>query len=510
VTDEPLLETTNLTKRFGSLVANDGIDFSVSEGSIYGLIGPNGSGKSTFFNTVTGFMKPDEGTVTFDGTDITGWAPHRIAQQGLARTFQIVSPFEDMTVRENLLAVHTPTGLTDRQDRVAEILEFLEIRHLADDEASDMSGGQQKLLELARILMLDPKCILLDEPCAGVNPALEKRILDRIRRLNDDGTTFVIVEHDMGVIEDIADRVTVLSSGQNIIDGTFEEVKNDPRVREAYLGTETETETEATVEAAEAAASSERPAAITEQGNGHDPSETTTGSLVAENIVAGYGAHQVINDVSVASHEGITCILGPNGSGKSTLMKTLNGAVPAWSGTVTLNGEDITKTPPQRITHKGVMTVPQAGGVFSRMTVEENLRIGGTVLETEAEIQDRLEAVTDQFPALEEKMHDETGTLSGGQRMMVSFGRAMMADPDVYLLDEPSAGLAPDLVDDTMELVEQLSESGAEVIFIEQNVRAALQIADYVYILAQGELQFEGHPEDLSDEDELIEVYLGL
>lgn len=497
MSNDLILETNDLTKRFGSLVANDSIDFSVEDGEIHGLIGPNGSGKSTFFNTVTGLYEPDEGTVVFDGTDITGWQPHRIAQEGLGRTFQIVSPFNDMTVRENLLAVHTPDTLDNREERAEEILEFLEIDHLAEDDASDMSGGQQKLLELGRILMLDPSCVMLDEPCAGVNPVLEERILDRLRDLNEEGTTFVIIEHDMGVIEDIADRVTVLSNGEIVVQGAFEEVKQDQRVLDAYLGS---------------AADPDRDAAslLTEDVEDDESEPTEDGVLNAENIVTGYGNHQVINDVSVRSHDGITCILGPNGSGKSTLLKTLNGSLPVWSGSVRLRGEDITGLPAHRVTHKGVMTVPQDSGMFTRMTVEENLRIGGTSLDREADIQDQIDKVLEAFPALEEKFHEETSTLSGGQRMMVSFGRAMMADPDVYLLDEPSAGLAPDLVDDAMELVQQLSDSGSDVVFIEQNVRAALKIADYVYILAQGELQFEGRPSELSDESELMEVYLGL
>jgi ABC-type branched-subunit amino acid transport system ATPase component len=236
----PLLETDGLTKTFGALVANDGISISVPEGAVRGIIGPNGSGKSTFFNTLTGFYQADAGTVTFDGTDVTGWSPPAIARRGLARTFQIVSPFEDLTVTENLLAVYTP-GLRitrEKRERAEEILEFLEIDHVADNEASDMSGGQQKLLELARVLMLDPKCILLDEPTAGVNPALQNRILDRLEEMNRRGTTFVIVEHDMSLIERFADSVTVFDQGRVIAGGSFDDVKGDERVREAYLGSE--------------------------------------------------------------------------------------------------------------------------------------------------------------------------------------------------------------------------------------------------------------------------------
>jgi len=239
-----LLRTEGLTKKFGALTANDQISFSVSEGEIRGLIGPNGSGKSTFFNTVTGYYKPTDGNVYFDGTEITSWANHKIARNGLVRTFQIVSPFEDLTIRENLLAAYTGGFRIplEKRERADEILEFLEIDHLADNEASEMSGGQQKLLELGRVLMLDPECILLDEPTAGVNPALQEEILGHLKEMNETGTTFVIVEHDMGVIEDIADTVSVFANGQYLTEGDFEEVKNDDRVRSAYLGTDDDSE----------------------------------------------------------------------------------------------------------------------------------------------------------------------------------------------------------------------------------------------------------------------------
>jgi ABC-type branched-subunit amino acid transport system ATPase component len=232
---ETLLQTDGLTKRFGALTANDEITLGVDRGEIRGLIGPNGSGKTTFFNSLTGFYTPDEGTVTFDGTDITGWESHRIAREGVGRTFQIAAPFGNMTVRQNMLAVQTPKSV-DEHERAQEILEFLDIDHIADDDASGMSGGQKKLLGLGRVLMLDPECILLDEPTAGVNPALADRILEHLRELNDRGTTFMIIEHDMDVLKQIVDTVSVLDQGRHIVHGTFEEVSTDDRVREAYLG----------------------------------------------------------------------------------------------------------------------------------------------------------------------------------------------------------------------------------------------------------------------------------
>jgi branched-chain amino acid transport system ATP-binding protein len=235
---DTLLKTTNLTKTFNSIVANDSIDLSIERGEIRGIIGPNGSGKTTFFNTVTGFYNPDDGTVHFNGEDVTGWETYRLARQGLGRTFQIVSPFKNMTVRQNLLAVQTDNGESqqERRERAEEILSFLEIDHIAENRAMGMSGGQQKLLELARVLMLDPELIMLDEPAAGVNPVLEEQIIEQIKTLNDNGTSFIVVEHDMNVIRELASEVSVFDSGEHIAQGSFEDISQDERVRQAYLG----------------------------------------------------------------------------------------------------------------------------------------------------------------------------------------------------------------------------------------------------------------------------------
>ena len=235
---DKILQTTDLTKQFGALTANDEISLSIDRGEIRGIIGPNGSGKTTFFNTVTGFYKPDGGSVHFDGKEVTGWKPYRLARRGLGRTFQIVSPFKNMTVRQNMLAVQTDDGRSreEKRNRAEEIMEFLEIDHIANNEARGMSGGQQKLLELGRVLTLDPALVMLDEPAAGVNPALESRIMDHIHELNRYGTTFVVIEHDMHVMNTLADSVSVFDSGSHITQGNFTDISQDDAVREAYLG----------------------------------------------------------------------------------------------------------------------------------------------------------------------------------------------------------------------------------------------------------------------------------
>lgn len=233
-----LIILTGLTKAFGGLTAVDNLEFSVQEGEITGLIGPNGSGKTTTFNLITGILNPDSGTVMFDGMDITGDSSYEVARRGLGRTFQITRPFGRLTVFENMLVPNTEmrTYSREQEDLIWSILEELDIDHVAENKADELSGGQQKLLELARVLMLNPKLILLDEPAAGVNPALMDDIIERIHGLNEQGTTFLVVEHDMSVMNELCDRLIVMDSGRKIADGTFNEIRQNPAVKEAYLG----------------------------------------------------------------------------------------------------------------------------------------------------------------------------------------------------------------------------------------------------------------------------------
>lgn len=232
--------------------------------------------------------------------------------------------------------------------------------------------------------------------------------------------------------------------------------------------------------------------------------------LRGTDIVTGYGRQEIIHGVSVQSHDGVTCIFGPNGSGKSTLMKALSGALPIWSGTVRYGDEDLTGAGIEEVFRYGIVQLPQDGGLFNSLSVHENLRLGGHFIDDTEELTERIETVYDRFSALEEKSEARAESLSGGQQMMLGLGRAMIAEPSIYLLDEPSAGLSPTLVDDVFEMIRGLVDDGAQVILIEQNVRAALRIADHVYILAQGETQFDGTPTDLGTENELLQLYLGI
>jgi ABC-type branched-subunit amino acid transport system ATPase component/ABC-type branched-subunit amino acid transport system permease subunit len=241
----PLLEVRGLEKRFGGLRAVDGCSFSVPEGSITALIGPNGSGKTTVFNLIGGTMAPDAGEVWFDGERIDGLRPWRRAYRGLGRTFQITRLFREMTVLENVVAPLRAFKLSQlnagavsgpETERAEELLEFVGMRTFRDARAGALSYGQMKLVELAQILMLDPRLILLDEPAGGINPTLIERMGDMIRELNAAGKTFLIVEHNMPFVLGLCDPVLVLASGTCICEGTPAHIQRDPRVLDAYLG----------------------------------------------------------------------------------------------------------------------------------------------------------------------------------------------------------------------------------------------------------------------------------
>ena len=250
-----MIDIDDVHLHFGGIRAVDGASFSIEQGSITGLIGPNGAGKTTLFNVIAGHYRPTSGRVYLDGEDITGLQPHELFGRGLLRTFQIAHEFSSLTVRENLMMVpggQSGESLVDawikpakvRQEeeeiraKADEVIEFLEIPQVADELAGNLSGGQKKLLELGRTMMVDAKIVFLDEVGAGVNRTLLGTITDSIRRLQQErGYTFCVIEHDMDMIAKLCDPVVVMAEGRVLCKGTAEEVMANEQVIEAYLGT---------------------------------------------------------------------------------------------------------------------------------------------------------------------------------------------------------------------------------------------------------------------------------
>ncbi|CAN7146911.1 ABC transporter ATP-binding protein [Mesorhizobium sp. LjNodule214] len=252
-TRAPVLTATNVVRRFGGLVAVNNVSFSVRPGEILGLIGPNGAGKTTMFDLLAGSILPTSGEIRLNGTLVSGEAAHRRIGRGLGRTFQIPRPLPNLTLIENvMLAAQGQTGerllanfLSPRRvaaeetaaaNKAAELLELVSLARLAHEPARVLSGGQRKLLELARVMMADPTIILLDEPAAGVNATLLEVIIDRIRDINRSGITFLLIEHNIDMVARLCHRVLVMASGELLCEGSADEVARDPRVIEAYLG----------------------------------------------------------------------------------------------------------------------------------------------------------------------------------------------------------------------------------------------------------------------------------
>ena len=250
---DPILVATDVSRSFGGLTAVDVGHLEVQRGTITALIGPNGAGKSTFFNLVTGFDKPGSGRWSFNGTDLTGKPAYRIARLGMVRTFQLTKALMRLTTLENVMlgateqrgerflpAIVKPSWRSqeaENEKRADELLERFRLTHMRDEFAGTMSGGQRKLLEMARAMMVRPELIMLDEPMAGVNPALTQSLLGHIQALRDEGTTIVLVEHDMDVIMSISDWIICFAEGEVIAEGRPEDIRSNRRVIDAYLGT---------------------------------------------------------------------------------------------------------------------------------------------------------------------------------------------------------------------------------------------------------------------------------
>lgn len=230
------LEVQGLRRAFGGLVAVNDVSFAVEPGEVVGVIGPNGSGKSTLFNLLTGVLKPDHGSIHLFGTDITRAAIHHIARLGVARTFQIPQLFINMTVRDNLLAATVEGSWHDAPERADAVLELLQLDPVSDQLARGLSGGQQRLLEMGRILMRSPKLVFLDEVAAGVHPKLRVTIMKAIEELRARRVGIFVIEHDMELTQTVCDRMIVMNAGSILAQGSFKEVTSDAAVMEAYLG----------------------------------------------------------------------------------------------------------------------------------------------------------------------------------------------------------------------------------------------------------------------------------
>lgn len=503
---EPILQCRGITKRFGGLVAVKNVDLAVPAGGIFAIIGPNGAGKSTLFNLISGNVRPNSGEVILDGKPIAGLKSHEIAAAGIARTFQLIRLFPAVSVIENVLvgadvrigtnpvaiALRLPVARR-KEARALTIaqaaLAFCDIGHLAHAQASSLSYGDQRRVEIARALASAPKLLLLDEPAAGMNPTERKSLAALIGRIRNAGVTVVIVEHDINLIMGISDQVLVLESGAVIASGKPEKVRSDPRVVEAYIGRR-----------AAAGASPPTEAATM-------PASTGT-ILELKDVKVAYGPIEAVHGVDLSvSHGEIVTLIGANGAGKSSTLLAISAIQRAASGTVLFAGTAITRMPAHKIASLGLAHVPEGRRIFPRMTVRENLMMGAY---SKSHVDDAdVERVFELFPVLSQRAKQLGGTLSGGEQQMLAIGRALISKPSLLLLDEPSMGLAPQVVEKIFDIIVDINRAGVSILLVEQNAEMALEIAHRAYVLESGRIRLSGSGKSLLDNPEVKAAYLG-
>ena len=474
-TEGPALVVRDLSKRFGGIHAVDGLSLTVRERTLHALIGPNGAGKTTAFNLLSGLYPPEKGTIELAGRSIAGLRPEDITTAGVGRSFQITNLFSALSVEENLrLAVQarhrhrfavwrSVHALPDIAAETAELIDFLGLSGIEPAQAASLSYGGQRLLDMGLALATRPRVLLLDEPLAGLAAAERQRIAALVKTVSAE-IPVLFVEHDIDRVFQIADRVTVLNEGRVLVDGTVEMARNDAKVREVYIGSGTAT----------IAATPRASAARSEQ------------LLAIDGIDTFYGKSHILNGVSFDVREKeIVALLGRNGAGKSTLLKSLIGVARPQAGSIKLLGENTVQLSSAEIAQRGIGYVPQGRGLFTGMTVADNLALGRLKRITGAGIHWDDDRIVAFFPRLAERWRMPADYLSGGEQQMVAVARALAGDVRILLLDEPFEGLSPVITEELFEAFDRLRHEIAMII-VDHHLDLALALSDRTVVLERG------------------------
>ena len=482
---------------FGGVKAATDVSFAAMPGRITSLIGPNGAGKSTVLNLVGGFYRPDTGSITLSGVELAGTPAWRVARCGIARTYQTTQLFGAMTVLDNILIAlrrgrlgnpFVPLGQSEEEGLARALLGFAGYRGRTDIEARYLAHVDMRLVEIARALATRPRVLLLDEPAAGLMRSDKDQLGALLKKIAETGIAVILVEHDMQLVMAVSDHIVVLDAGAVIASGDPATVRNDPKVLKAYLG-------------ASDMQARPRPA-------GWQP---PAGEVVLSclKLTAGYGAAPVLQELSLQVRAGeMVALLGANGAGKSTTMQAMSGLLRPVGGSIILNDERIDALPAHVIAARGLALVPEGRQMFTELSVIDNILLGAyprAGLDVRAEA----EALLKRFPRLEDRINSRAGLLSGGEQQMVAIARGLMAKPKILLLDEPSLGLAPAMINELFAMLADLRDEGVTILLVDQMAALALKVADRGYVLESGKIVHDDSAEALAHDPALEAAYLG-
>jgi sulfate-transporting ATPase len=482
-----MLELRGVGVRFGGVTALDGVSLTVRPGEVVGLIGPNGAGKTTLIDAATGFVR-SSGEIVLDGRRVDRWSPRRRAAAGIARSFQTLELFESLTVLENLRVASEPRDrlayLSDlvwpRQAplapmAVAAVREF-GLEPDLDRRPDELPYGRRRLVAIARAVAAAPSVLFLDEPAAGLSDDETAELGRLIRRLADDwGIAVLLVEHDVGLVLDVCDRVVVVDEGRHLAEGPPGVIRHAPEVVAAYLGapvdSDASVEPEPTTPRVPAVAATD----------GGEP------LLTARGLDAGYGDLAAVRELDLEVRAGeVVALLGPNGAGKTTTLLTIAGELPPLAGEVRCLGASA-RAPLHRRVRRGLGFVPEERAVFTSLSAGANLRLRPGATKGALEL----------FPELQTLLRRRAGLLSGGEQQMLTLGRVLAGEPKLLLVDELSLGLAPLVVERLLRAVRDAADRGVGVLLVEQHAGEALSIADRVVVLRRGRVALESAAADL-------------